>query len=35
MIAYPAYHGLGEWEPARQILEGCMTSIQKATPMIS
>lgn len=22
MIAYPAYHGLGEWEPAKLILEG-------------
>ena len=21
MMAYPAYHGLGEWEPVREILE--------------
>ncbi len=22
MIAYPGYHGVDDWEPARQILEG-------------
>ena len=22
MMAYPGYHGLGSWEPARVILEG-------------
>ena len=34
MIGYPAYHGLGEWEPCRVIFEDKTDILKKDEPVV-